>query len=109
MATPIFLYGSETWVINTSDQSKIHASEIKFLRSVTGCTCTRLDHLTNDSIRCDLNNYNTNYVIKDYQYAWKKHVERMDNDKLLLEYKPVGHRNRGHPYTVWLIIGARTG
>ena len=70
MATPTFLYRSESWINNTSERCKIQASEMKFLQSIK--KCTRLDHLTNDSIRSDLKIYNINLKIIDYQYKWKR-------------------------------------
>jgi hypothetical protein len=49
MALPVLLYGSETSAIKTKDMSKIQATEIRYLRSVKGCT--KLDHIKNEDIR----------------------------------------------------------
>lgn len=103
MATPILLYGSETWTVNTTEQSRIQASEMKFLRAVK--KCTRMDRLTNDSIRDDLKIYNINHKITEYQNKWKNHVERMGDDRLpkkLMNYRPRGRRDRGRPMLRWI-------
>lgn len=38
MAIPMLLYGNETWTMNKKDATKIQSAEVKFLRSVKGCT-----------------------------------------------------------------------
>jgi hypothetical protein len=38
MAVPVLLYGSETWTWRKSDWSRIQAAEIKYLRTIKGCT-----------------------------------------------------------------------
>jgi hypothetical protein len=38
MAVPILTYGSKSWVISKKDKDKIQATEMRFLRRVTGCT-----------------------------------------------------------------------
>ena len=79
----------------------MQAPEMKFLRSLK--VSTRLDHLTNDSLRSDLKNY-INHKIKVYHHKWKKHMERIDKDRLprkLTEYKSKGYQNRGRPLHSW--------
>jgi hypothetical protein len=41
MAVPVRLYGSETWTPRKRDWNRIQAAEMKYLRTVKGCT--RLD------------------------------------------------------------------
>jgi hypothetical protein len=43
MAVRTLLYGSECWTMRKRDTQKIQAAEMRFLRSVKGCT--RLDKL----------------------------------------------------------------
>jgi len=43
VARPSLLYGSETWVTTKRDMTLLEAAEMRFLRSVTGCT--RLDKI----------------------------------------------------------------
>jgi hypothetical protein len=52
MAVPVLLYGSETWIPRKRDWNMIQAAEIKYLRTVKGCT--RLDHIRNEDIRNEL-------------------------------------------------------
>jgi hypothetical protein len=61
MALPVLLYGSGTWTIKTKDMSKIQATEMRYLRSVKGCT--KLDHIKNEDIRKELDIDSTQYKI----------------------------------------------
>jgi hypothetical protein len=47
-----FLYGSENWTLTASQGRRIEATEMKFLRPLAGHTLN--DHITNDSIRREL-------------------------------------------------------
>ena len=38
VARPALLYGNETWVTMTRDMTGLEAAEMRFLRSVKGCT-----------------------------------------------------------------------
>ena len=49
VARPSLLYGSETWVTTKRDMTRLAASEMRFLRSVTGYT--RLDKIRSEVIR----------------------------------------------------------
>ena len=96
--------------INTSRQSKMQASEMKFLRLVK--RCTRLDHLTNNFICSNLKIYSIYHKIIDYQHKWKEHVEQMDKKRLsrkLVEYKPEDIEISGDSYLIGLFNGAGTG
>jgi hypothetical protein len=52
MAVPVLLYGSETWTLRERererDWNRIQAAEMKYLRTVKGCT--RLDQIRNKDI-----------------------------------------------------------
>ena len=103
MAVPMLAYGSETWTLNKKQQSKIQASEMKFLRSVKGCT--KRDLITNQSIREELGIFNMNERLKDLKQNWKEHVERMPDTRLtkqLIQYYPRGRRSVGRPRKRWL-------
>ena len=52
MAVPTLLYGSEMWTLSSKDLSRIQAAEMKFLRSVKGCTIL-------DKVRNKYKAYNT--------------------------------------------------
>jgi hypothetical protein len=51
MATPVLLYGCETWTLK-KDWNRIQAAEIKYLRTVKGCT--KIDLLRNEDIQNEL-------------------------------------------------------
>jgi hypothetical protein len=76
METPTLLYGSETWILNARDKSRTQASEMRFLRSVKGCT--REDKIRNEEIREELRIYNSSEKIEDYHDRWVEHLERME-------------------------------
>lgn len=103
MAVPMLAYGSETWTLNKKQQSKIQASEMKFLRSVKGCT--KRDLITNQSIREELGIFNMNERLKDLKQNWKEHVERMPDTRItkqIIQYYPRGRRSVGRPRKRWL-------
>jgi hypothetical protein len=52
MAVPVLMYGSEASTIKKKDISRIQSAEMKFLRSIKGCT--RMDHIRNEEIRTEL-------------------------------------------------------
>jgi hypothetical protein len=62
MAVSMLTYASENWTINLSDKKKIESAEIKFLRSVAGCTV--LDQKRNTDIRSELKIFNLTERIK---------------------------------------------
>jgi hypothetical protein len=102
MALPVLLYGSETWTIKTKDMSKIQATEMRYLRSVKGCT--KLDHIKNEDIRKELDIDSTQYKIANYRKKWIEHLDRMPDERIpkqILKYKPKGHRDQGRPWKRW--------
>ena len=38
MAVPVLMYGNENWSLNRSDERKIEAAEIRFLKPTAGYT-----------------------------------------------------------------------
>jgi hypothetical protein len=52
MAVPVLLYDSETWALRKRDWNRIQAVEMKYLRTVKGCT--RLDQIRIEDIRNEL-------------------------------------------------------
>ncbi|KAK9877518.1 hypothetical protein WA026_018626 [Henosepilachna vigintioctopunctata] len=103
MATPTLLYGSETWTLNTRDLSRIQAAEMRYLRSVKGCTL--LDRIRNDDIRRELKIFNLCDRIREYRNCWQDHVQRMTDARLpkaAFNYRPKGRRDRGRPRKRWL-------
>jgi hypothetical protein len=62
MAIPALMYGSEIWVPTKKVQTRIQSTEMNFIRKTKGCT--KLDHITNEMIRSELNTYPVNYTIE---------------------------------------------
>ena len=72
-ARPTLLYGSETWVTNKREDSRITAAKMRFLRGVQGSR--RIDRIRN--------------------------MEDSRLPKYALNYKPKGKRDRGRPRGRW--------
>jgi hypothetical protein len=62
-AVPIWIYGSEAWVLTRREESKTQSSEMLFLRRVKGCS--RIYRTKNDDIRQELNIFTLMDKIKD--------------------------------------------
>ncbi|PSN57468.1 hypothetical protein C0J52_08020 [Blattella germanica] len=71
MAEPVLSYGSDLWIVTKRQESRIQASEIKFLRQVKGCTRRDITSIRND-IRRELNVYNMNERLQRYKHQWEK-------------------------------------
>jgi hypothetical protein len=83
---------------------------MRFLKSVKGYT--RLDKIRGEVIRKELEISGTQAMRAKHKQNWIKHLERMDNTRLLkhiLNYKPRGRRDRGRPRKRWQRINAGTG
>ena len=110
VARPSLLYDSETWVTTKRDMTRLEAAEMRFLRSVAGCT--RLDKIGSETIRRELQISGIQDVRLKYRQNWINHLERMDNTRLpkhALNYKPRGRRDRGRPRKRWQCVDAGTG
>ena len=102
MAVPALLYGSEHWTLTKSQEQRIEASEMRFLRSVAGYTIA--DRKRSEDIRTELNIFRLMDKITQYREEWLQHINRMDNNRIpkrILHYKPSGRRNVGRPYKRW--------
>ncbi|XP_039281346.1 uncharacterized protein LOC120350716 [Nilaparvata lugens] len=102
MAIPVLMYESESWVVGRKEISRIQAAEMRFLRSVKGCT--RLDLLRNEDIREELKVEPLNEEIKKYRNRWKAHIDRMPTGRIpvkALNYRPAGKRDVGRPRKRW--------
>jgi hypothetical protein len=92
MAVSALLYGSECWTMGKKDTQTPQAAEMRFLRSVKGCT--RLDKIRNEDIRKNLECFQlmTEYEDTDRQDRLE-HVERMEEGRVpkqALWYRPKG-------------------
>jgi len=110
VARPSLLYGSETWVTTKRDLTRLEATEMRFLRSVTGYT--RLDKIRSEDIKQKLKISGIQDVRLKYKQNWINHLERMDNTRLSKyahNYKPRGRRDRRRPRKRWQRVDAGTG
>jgi hypothetical protein len=81
-----------------SNQGRLKASEIKFLRRTAGYTL--VDYKKNEDILQELNTTPVLEKITKYKHNWVKHVHCMNNSifpKTLIEYHPRGRRRPGRP------------
>jgi hypothetical protein len=102
MAVPALMYGSEIWVPTKKVQIRIQSTEMNFLRKTKGCT--KLDHITNQMIRTELNIYPVNDTIEQYRNNWFQHINRVQDTRLpkrALQYRPSGKREIGRPKKRW--------
>ena len=102
VARPSLFYGSETWLTTKRDMTSLEAAEMRFLGIVKGYI--RLDKIESEIIRKELEIPGIQDVRTKYKQSWINHLERMDNNRLpkhVLNYKPRGRRDRGHPRKQW--------
>lgn len=109
LALPSLLYGSEIWTLKKKDMNRIKATEMKFFRRTAGYTL--LDRKRNEEILEQLEVESVEEKISRYKFNWLDHVRRMENSripKIMMQYKPRGHRRPGRPLRR-LLDGAETG
>jgi hypothetical protein len=89
MAVPVLLYGSETWTSRKRDWIRIQAAEMKYLRTVKGCTS--LDQIRNDDIRIELGISPLSEKIIEYSNKWNSHLQRMEHTRIPLQASSFNH------------------
>jgi hypothetical protein len=97
------------------DWNRIQAAEIKYLRTVKGCT--RLDQIRNEDIRNELGISPLSENIIEFRNKCKAHLQRMQHTRIPLQahkYQPSGKRDINRPRRRWrereiTILEARTG
>jgi hypothetical protein len=80
MAVPVLLCGSETWTPRKKDWNRIQAAELKYLRTIKGCT--KLGHIRNEDVRNELDNSLLGEKIIEYRNKWKAHLRRMEHTRI---------------------------
>jgi hypothetical protein len=98
MTVPVFLYDSETWTMRKRDWNRIQAAEMKYLRTVRGCT--RLDQIRNEDIRHKLGISPLREKITEYRNKWKAHLQKMEHTRIPLQaykYQPYVKRDIDRP------------
>ena len=63
---------------------KIEAAEMRFLRPTVGYTL--LDKKRSSDIRGQLGIFNINDKLTQYKINWRKHIQRMDDNRLPKKY-----------------------
>lgn len=99
---PVLLYGSENWVINNRQKSKIQAAEMKYLRRVEGVT--KMDRIRSEQIRNNLNIKKILTKIEEKQLQWFGHLVRLNKNipvRKIWKARTEGKRNRGKPQKTW--------
>jgi hypothetical protein len=102
LARPELIYGGEAWTIKKTDERKLQAAEMKFMRKTAGRTLW--DHKRNEEILKNLKVEPISKFIQNYRANWKEHIERMNSSRIpnnLLNYRPHGSRSLGRPLKRW--------
>jgi hypothetical protein len=111
-------YGSsstfiETWTLRKRDRNRIQAAEMKYLRTVKGCT--RLNQIRNEDIRNELDISPLSEKIIECKNKWKARLQRMEHTRIPLDtykYQPSGKLDIDRPRRRWretTILEAGTG
>jgi hypothetical protein len=90
------------FVLNGRHQRRLEAAQMKFLRPLLGFT--KLDHQRNAEIRERPHVQNIVEDICDYQKNKKKHLERMQRNRLpkqVMHYNPTAKRYIDRPRKRW--------
>lgn len=101
MAIPVLLYCSVSWTLTKLQAKRIEAAEMKFLRTVVGCTLR--GRRRNEDILQELQMASV-LEIDRYRRNWMEHHHLMNVGRLLkhiLEYRPRGRRRLGRPKKWW--------
>jgi hypothetical protein len=100
---PVVTYGCETWTLTSRNGQRLRIFERKILRKIfgpvqdeNGIWRIRKNHELNEL----KGNADIVRFIKSRRMAWLGYVMRMDGGRMpkrILEWKPMGRRNRGRP------------
>jgi hypothetical protein len=99
---PVLAYGREAWTIRKADEWRLTMAEMRFMRRTAECSL--LEHRRNEDILKELNIDPIVCYIQQYRTQSKKHVERMDPNRLpkhILSYAPRGRRSLGRLKKSW--------
>ena len=102
MVVPTLLYGCETWTILKCHESRLQATEMRYLRRVEGVT--KLDRVRNEDIRQRLKQKAVVEVAQKKQSVWKQKVDGMEGARLVVRVyseEVTGRRPRGRPRKCW--------
>jgi len=95
-------FGSEVWVLRKTEEQRLEAAQMKFLRLLLGIT--KLDKERINVLGEKTGAQNIVKEIKQYQKKWLQHVQRMYRNRIrkqALQYRPKGQKNIGRPKKRW--------
>jgi hypothetical protein len=98
----LLCYGSEAWTIRKSDESRITACEVKFMRWTAGYT--KWDLKRNEEVLKELKVEPILDYICRYQNNWREHVDRMRRTKIpkaIMLLPTKGQEILGRPMKRW--------
>uniref|UniRef100_A0A8D8R0B7 Endonuclease-reverse transcriptase n=1 Tax=Cacopsylla melanoneura TaxID=428564 RepID=A0A8D8R0B7_9HEMI len=84
------------------DESRIQASEMKFIRSIVGKT--RRDRIRNEEIRRSVDVEKLQDKIERSRLKWYGHMQRMNEERIpknIFNQQIEGRRRRGRPRMRW--------
>jgi hypothetical protein len=89
MMIGVYVFMKQAWTPRKRDWNRIKAAEMKYLRTVKGCT--RLDQIRNEDIRKKLGISPLSEKIIEYRNKWKAHLQTMEHTRMPLQaykYQP---------------------
>jgi hypothetical protein len=103
---PVVLYGSETWILNKTEEGKIDIWERKILRRLFGGKREGDIRLrrTNEEVMNLFKESRISQVAKAGRLRWLGHLERMPEQrtpKMLMDINMEGQRKKGRPKKRW--------
>lgn len=99
---PVLTFGCESWTVTKRIESKLEATEMKYLRGTLGVT--RLDRRRNEDIRQELGTTAVKNFIEERQLGWWGHLQRLEEGrqvKRIWEARVKIKRGRGRPRESW--------
>ena len=101
------LYGSETWALRVSDETKLERSDMRMVRYICGAKLS--DRISCADLRERLGLEDLKLVLRKRRLRWFGHVERREEEwirkSLVMEVE--GKRPRGGPKKTWMKIVER--
>lgn len=100
---PVVMYGSECWATKTTDESRLHVTEMRMLRWM--CGVTRMDRIRNEYIRGSLKVAPIAEKLRANRLSWYGHVRRRDDSHVtqrVLSMNVDGRKSRGRPRKRWM-------
>jgi hypothetical protein len=100
---PVVLYESECWATKMRDDRRLHVTEMRMLRWMSGVT--RMDRIRNEYIRGSLKVAPVSDKMRSNRLAWYGHVMRKDEShitKRVMTMNVDGYPRRGWPRKKWM-------